>query len=309
MAILADFSPALQPMGLDEAYLDATGFESLHCTIREMAVKIKNRIRSELGICASIGIAGCRVAAKVASGVSKPDGLIDIPEGGERAFLAPLPITRLPGIGKKTEEVVKSLGVQTISDLQTYPPGALKMRFGSYAEALQRRANGIDESPVEAHGISKSISHETTFNEDTRDRSILEATIRYLCEKVGASLRSQHRQAHCISLKLRYSDFTTITRQITLKQSDDTDQALYTAVHQLLEKELMKARQAVRLLGVAVSSLTEPSRQLELMNPQTQRLENLNRAIDRIRNKYGFSSIQTGQTMLLKDLYKQKSTQ
>src|SRR5208283_4107130 len=138
MAILADFSPFLEPMGLDEAYMDVTGFESLHRSIHEMALKIKQRIKNELGIIASIGIASCKVVAKVASDESKPDGLVEVPVGQEASFLAPLAIRKLPGVGKKTEQVLIGLGIRTVGHLARMPLPALKSRFGTFGEVLRR---------------------------------------------------------------------------------------------------------------------------------------------------------------------------
>ncbi len=302
MAILADFSPHLEPAGLDEAYLDVTGFESLHGSIKQMAAAIKKRIKDELGLCASIGIAGGKVVAKVASDRSKPDGLLEVPEGGDRAFLAPLPVSDLPGVGKRGQLVLKEMGVATIGQLAALPVATLKERFGSYGVTLHNHANGLDDSRVTAPGEAKSISRETTFGEDVRDEALLMATLRYLGERVGGSLRNQGKRARCVSLKLRYADFTTITRQQTLPHPQDADQAIFAAGSQLLTKELAGGNQAVRLIGIGVSRLT-PGRQLDMFATAELRLERLNKAIDRIREKYGFRAIQTGRTLRLRDVF------
>ena len=302
MAILADFSPFLEPMGLDEAYMDVTGFESLHGSIHLMALKIKQRVKDELGIIASIGIATCKVVAKVASDESKPDGLIEVPPGGEAAFLAALAIRKLPGVGKKTEQVLTSLGIRTIGQLARMPLPALKSRFGVFGDMLHRHANGIDDSPVTPPEESKSISRETTFEEDTRDIVFLSATLRYQAERVGAELRELGKQAKCVSIKVRYADFTTITRQRTLPQLTDVDQTIFQTGNDLMQRAVTADRQAIRLIGIGVSILSEPGKQLSLMNSSEQRLEKLNRAVDHIRDKYGFTSIQTGRTVQLKNL-------
>ena len=303
MAILADFSPYLEPMGLDEAYLDVTGFESLHGSIRQMALAIKQRIEDELRLCASIGIAGCKIVAKVASDLSKPDGLIEVSAGDERSFLAPLPIAKLPGIGTKTERTLKSLGITTIGKLSVTPLSVLKSRFGASGDMLHRFSNGIDDSRVAPAGEAKSISRETTFGQDVDDLSRLEATLSYLSERVGSALRQQGKQTRGVTLKLRYSDFTTITRRHTLSRASDTDQAIFATGRQLLQKTLPAAKQPVRLIGIGVSNLTEPGSQLGMLDSSAQKLGQLNRAIDRIRKKYGFSAIQTGRTLLLRDLF------
>jgi len=303
MAILADFSPYLEPIGLDEAYLDATGFESIHGSIRQMAVAIKKRIKDELGLCASVGIAGCKVVAKVASDLSKPDGLLEVSAGEERSFLAPLPVVQLPGVGKKSESVLRGLGINTIGQLAALPLGILKSHFGIAGVIIHNHANGIDERKVEPPGEAKSISRETTFGRDTSDGSLLSATLRYLSEKVGSALRRKGKQAGCITLKLRYADFTTITRQQTLSQAGDSDQIIFDTGCKLLKKELSAEKQAVRLIGIGVASLVESGRQLDMLDASDMRLKKLDMAIDRIRQKYGFTAIQTGRTLLLKDIF------
>ena len=302
MAILADFSPFLEPMGLDEAYMDVTGFESLHGTIHQMALKIKQRVKDELCIIASIGIATCKVVAKVASDESKPDGLIEVPPGGETAFLAPLAIRKLPGVGKKTEQVLTGLGIRTIGQLARMSLPALKSRFGVFGDMLYRHANGIDNSPVIPPEEAKSISRETTFEQDTHDVAFLSATLRYQAERVGADLRELGKQAKCVSIKVRYADFTTITRQCTLSQPTDLDQTIFQIGNDLLQKAVIADRQAIRLIGIGVSNLSEPGMQLSLMNDTERRLEKLNRAVDRIRDKYGFTAIQTGRTIQFRNL-------
>ena len=198
MAILADFSPYIEPMGLDEAYLDVTGFESIHGSIHQMAQAMKQRIKDELGLGASVGIASGKVVAKVASELSKPDGLIEVASGDEHSFLAPLPVGKMPGIGKKAEQVLKGLGIVTIGKLSTTPLNVLKSHFGVSGEILYRLANGIDDRKVEPPGAAKSISRETTFATDILRRPQLEATLRYLSERVGSELRQQDKQARCV---------------------------------------------------------------------------------------------------------------
>jgi DNA polymerase-4 len=167
---------------------------------------------------------------------------------------------------------------------------------------LHRHANGIDDSPVTPPEEAKSISRETTFEEDTRDIVFLSATLRYQAERVGAELRELGKQAKCVSIKVRYADFTTITRQRTLPQLTDVDQTIFQTGNDLMQRAVTADRQAIRLIGIGVSILSEPGKQLSLMNSSEQRLEKLNRAVDHIRDKYGFTSIQTGRTVQLKNL-------
>ena len=303
IAILTNFSPYLEPVSLDEAYLDVTGFESIYGSIYQMAVAIKQRIKDELGLYASVGIASCKVVAKIASELSKPDGLLEVATGEERSFLSPLPITKLPGIGKKTERILSGLGINIIGELSIMPLGALKSHFGVSGEILHRYANGIDDRKVEPPAEAKSISQETTFGKDTRDHSLLKATLRYLGERIGSQLRQQGKQARCVTLKLRYADFTTITRCHTLRQGSDSDQTIFDIGVELLKKALPQEKQPIRLIGIGVSNLTEPGRQLDMLDSSAQRLEQLNKAIDRMRKKYGFTAIQTGRTLLLKDIF------
>jgi len=304
MAILADFTPFLEPVSLDEAYLDVTGFESIYGSIKEMAAKIKVRIKSELGLNASVGIANSKVVAKVAAELSKPDGLLEVEAGKAGDFLAPLPVAKLPGVGKKTERILKGLGITTLGQLTSTRLSILKSRFGIYGEVLHRFSNGIDDRQVESlPGPVKSISRETTFSEDTGDRKFLKATLRYLGERVGSDLRHKSRRAGCVSLKLRYADFTTITRQLTLPKAGDSDQTIFDSGVKLLNQALGGEKRLVRLIGIGVSRLVESGRQLEMMDSSSERLERLNLAIDRIRNKYGFTAIQTGRTLLLKDIF------
>jgi DNA polymerase-4 len=183
------------------------------------------------------------------------------------------------------------------------PLSALKSRFGASGELLHRYANGIDNRQVEPPGAAKSISRETTLGKDTRDRSLLAATLRYLSERVGAELRRGGKHTRRVTLKLRYADFTTITRSRTLKQASNTDQTIFDTGLELLNKALAQEKQPVRLVGIGVSNLVEPGRQLDMFDSSAERLEQLNTAIDRIRDKYGFSAIQTGRTLRLEEIF------
>ena len=307
MAILADFSPEIEPGGLDEAYLDATGFESIYGSVGQMVSSLKERIRCELGIVASIGIASNKLVAKVASAESKPDGLLESAVGKEAAFLAPLPIRKLPGVGKKTEEVLIGLGVKTIGDITDLPVNTMKRRFGVFGEHLIRSARGIDESKVRPPGEAKSISRETTFARDIADSDHLEATLSQLSENVAADLRKHNKQARHVTLKLRWADFTTITRSCTLKQATGISGDISGAGKQLLKRELLTRRQPVRLIGIGISGLVTPAQQLNMLDDKSQRLEQINVAIDKIRDKYGFTAVGTGRLLALKDMFSDNS--
>jgi DNA polymerase-4 len=303
MAVLADFSPLLEPLGIDEAYLDLTGFEPIYGPAADTAMSIKNRIADEIGITASIGIGSSKLIAKVASDMDKPDGLVEVTPGDERDFLAPLPVGRLPCVGQKTGEALRRMGVVTAGDLAGLSEPMLNARFGSTGGVLYRFAHGIDGREVTPPQAAKSISRETTFNQDTLDIEFLKATLRYLSERVGADLRRNGRRARCVTLKLRYADFETITRSRTLKDSINGDGAIFGAGADMMDKALSQRRQLVRLVGIGVSSLSGEERQLSLLDPAAGREEVLDRAIDRLRQKYGFTAIQRGRTMQLRHVF------
>ena len=302
MEILADFSPELEPGGLDEAYLDVTGC-GVFGSPREIALKIKGRVKRELQLVASIGIAGCKVVAKIASDLSKPDGLLEVAPGEEKKFLSPLPVARLPGVGEKTEQELKRMGVKTIGQLAALPVETMKRRFGIYGVMLHHHANGIDDRRVEPYNEVKSISRETTFEQDTLDQRFLETILWHLSEQVGFDLRSQDKRARTVGLKLRYADFETITRRLTFKEAIASNEAIFDAAARLLGQALDRKRKLVRLIGVGVSNLVSDARQLHLIASESQRRELVNRAVDRVRKKYGFTSIQAGRTFALKDIF------
>ena len=302
MTILADYSPCLEPVGLDEAYLDGTGCEA-YGSPHQLALSMKERVKWELKLTASVGVAGCKVVAKIASDLGKPDGLVEVAPGQEKGFLAPLPVIRLPGVGSKTERALKAMGITTIGQLAALTPELVRSRFGAAGVAIHRYANAVDNREVKAPGEAKSISRETTFDQDTSDRRFLQATLYYLCERVGAELRRHNKEARNITLKVRYADFETITRQLGSQEATDADATIFAAAVGLLDRALSVKRKAVRLLGVGVSNLTRGGKQLYLLDPPRQRSELLDKAIDRIRRKYGFASIQSGRTLALTDIF------
>ena len=299
MLILGDYSPSLEPGGLDEAYIDVTGCQN-YGSWRTLALKIKERINKETGLVASVGIAPCKVVAKVASDAGKPDGLVEVLPGQERIYLSAMAVQKLPGVGDKTGKVLRTMGIDTIGQLADMPDGLFSSRFGDGMAWLQRHARGIDDSRVEARGEAKSISRETTFEKDTVDSAMLRATLHYFAEKLGAELRGMDKMARTVTLKLRYADFETISRGSTSKVATNLDDNIFRAAVILLESTLGKKYRPVRLIGLEVSNFTGGETQLGLFDAETKRLEKLDRAIDRVRDKYGFDSIQTGYTLELK---------
>jgi DNA polymerase-4 len=302
MQILGDYSPSLEPGGLDEAYLDVTGCQN-YGSWRALAWKIKERIRKETGLVASVGIAPCKVVAKVASDAGKPDGLVEVLPGQERGFLAAMPVQKMPGVGDKTGKALRTMGIDTIGQLADMPEGLFRARFGDGMVWLQQHARGIDGSNVEARGEAKSISRETTFEKDTVDAAMLKATLRYFAEKLGAELRDMEKMARTVTLKLRYADFETVNRGSTSREAINLDDSIFRAAVRLLESTLGKKYKPVRLIGLEVSNFTGGETQLGLFDAETKQLEKLDRAIDRVRDKYGFDAIQTGYTLELKRKY------
>jgi DNA polymerase-4 len=297
MEILADFSPCIEPLGLDEAYLDVTGCEEPYGSFRQMALAIKDRIRRELRLTASVGIATCKVVAKIASDLCKPDGLLEVAREKERHFLNPLPVAKLPGVGKKTEQVLKGMGITTIGELASLPLNIVEKHFGKFGVVIHRYANGIDDRRVEAPGESMSINKQTTFAQDTLDRHFLEANLHHLCQQVSAALRYRDKQVGCVTLKLRYADFKTITRQVTLKEASNVSQVISSVALRLLNKALAEKEKPIRLIGIRVSSFSGKERQLHMFDSEAEKLEHLDKAIDQIRRKYGPTSIKAGKSI------------
>ena len=294
MEILGDFSPYIEPLGLDEAYLDVTGCEEPYGSHQKLARAIKERINKELKLTASVGIGTCKVVAKIASALCKPDGLLKIAPGEEQAFLNPLPIAKLPGVGEKTEQSLKEMGITTIGELASLPLDTIKRRFGATGAVLHSHARGIDDREVEAPGEAKSISQQLTFARDTLDRNFLEANLHTLCQEVCQELRSQNKRAKCVAIRLRYADFKTITRQVTLQETSDITQVVFATAQQLLSKTLAKQEKPIRLIGIRISSLVGEEKQLPMFDSRVAKFGHLDQAVDKIRKKYGPTAIKTG---------------
>ena len=300
MDILASFSPFLEPLSLDEAYLDMTGFESIYGQPIAAASAIKENVHSQLGVVASIGIASSKVAAKVASDLEKPDGLVEVPSGEDARFLAPLSVKELPGIGSKTAHTLRQvLKVSTVGELAQVQSVVLHRVFGAWGDLLHLWANGSSSSPVSPPGPSKSISRETTFYEDVREQGVLLRTLRYLAEHICQELREGQRKAQCVTVKVRFADFSTVSRQVALKEPASDNQSVFQMGAQLLLGEVRERHLPVRLIGIGVSDLVERQEQLTLMEGPQQRMERLSLTMDSLRRKYGFTAIQTGCTFLM----------
>jgi DNA polymerase-4 len=288
MEILRRFTPAVEPISIDEAFLDVAGSEALHGSPLEIGRAIKRTIEGELHLTASVGIAATKLVAKVASELDKPDGLVAVAPGTEADFLAPLPISRLWGVGHKTAAVLSEFGVRTIGDLAALPDDLLTRRFGRQGPLLALRARGIDPSPVSAADPARSVSHEHTFDIDTADPDVLERTLLALSEGVASRLRAGGMKARTISVKVRDSSFTTVSRQRTLHEPTDQTEIVYAAVRELAATQLKGIR--VRLLGVAASHLGD-GEQMSLFSAEDERKRRATAAADAIRRRYGSRAI------------------
>jgi DNA polymerase IV len=289
MAILADFSPLVEPVSIDEAFIDLTGTAGLHGPPLRAARTVKDRIRSEVGLVASLGLAPNKFLAKVASDLGKPDGLVEVTAGREADFLAPLPIRRLWGVGAATERELASLGVATIGQLAQLPRATLEARLGRAGRDLRELALGRDDRPVDPGGAPKSMGAEETFERDHRDLERLRRVLRAQAERVARELRAQGFAASRVTLKVRAADFRTLTRSRTGDPTQDGLEIYQRAVDLLGRVAL---RDPVRLIGLSVSALGPPEGgQLPLLDPGAIRRERLARAIDRLASRFGADSI------------------
>jgi DNA polymerase-4 len=285
MAILGDFSPLVEPVSIDEAFVDLTGTERLFGPAAATVGVIKRRIAEEVGLRASAGLAANKFVAKVASDFRKPDGLVVVAPGSEPTFLAPLPVDRLWGVGKATARTLASLGIATIGQLQILPRALLVTRLGPHGDTLRELALGRDDRPVTPWSAPKSMGAETTFGRDLTDRGRLEVTLRGQAERVAAELRAEGVSAARVTLKLRFSDFRTITRSHTADPTQDGLE-LWRRAGALLAREHLP--EPVRLIGISASSLrSEASGQLDLLDPNAVRRERLGRVVDRITRRFG----------------------
>lgn len=296
MAILGDYTPLLEPISIDEAFLDVTGTEAHYGPPDRLARTIQDRIETELKLSASLGVAANKLLAKVASDFRKPHGITVVLPGEEAAFLAPLLIRKLWGVGAVMGRELERLNVVTVGDLAQVPREELIARFGAAAgESLFRHSHGVDDSPVTPEPEAKSISREETFVRDIRDTEVLRRELLRLSDEVAWRLRGHNLQARTITLKLRYGDFSTFSRQATPADPVDSGPVIYSHVLALFEKAW--DRRPLRLVGVGGSNLVQPGRQLRLFEQEDRRQAQLDAALDRIRARYGSSAIRRASLM------------
>lgn len=295
--VLGTFTPQVEMASIDEAYLDMTGTERLHGPPLKAAHTLHQRMKEKTRLNCSVGIGTSRLIAKVSSAQAKPNGVLWIVAGEEAKFLAPLDVREIPGVGKVMEKHLHDLGIQKVGDLTTLEEGELERRFGKWGLALAGKARGEDaggwfDSEVAADVEAKSISHEHTYNEDTANIAQLEATLMRLSEMVGRRLREANFHARTLQLKLRYKDFTTITRAHTLVGPTQLDIEIFEQVRALFRSNWQRAV-PIRLLGVQASSFTTTTAgQIDLLEGgRQQRWKDALAAADRLRDKFGESSV------------------
>jgi DNA polymerase-4 len=294
--VLNRFSPLVEMASIDEAYLDMTGTERLHGPPVRAAHALHEAMKSETRLNCSIGIATARLVAKVASDHAKPNGVLWVIPGREAAFLAPLDVRKIPGVGKVTEKNLHALAIRKVGDLARLDDAFLETRFGKWGLALAGKARGLDaggwfDTEIGADTDPKSVSHEHTFNEDTGDGAVLEATLARLSEMVGRRLREGGLKARTVQLKLRYSDFSTITRAHSMERPTQIDTEIFDQVRALFHRN-WKAGARVRLLGVHTSSFEDTDQQMELLDGgKHERWRQALEAADRLRDKYGNSAV------------------
>ena len=294
--ILGDYTPQVEMASIDEAYLDMTGTERLHGPALKVAHTLHRRMKAETGLNCSVGIGSSQLIAKVSSGQAKPNGVLYILPGEEAKFLAPLDVREIPGVGKVMESHLHALGIKKVGDLAKLEEGELEDRFGKWGLALAGKSRGEDaggwfDTEVAADHDAKSISHEHTYNEDTADQARLESTLMRLCEMVGRRLRESNFYARTIQLKLRYKDFTTITRAHTPPTPTQLDIEIFEHIRTLFRNNWKKGNQ-IRLLGVQASHFTTQVAQIDLLDgDRQQRWKDALAAADKLRDKFGESSV------------------
>ena len=295
--IFKRFSPLVEPLSLDEAFVDVTGSTRLFGPPEEIAKKIKQQVVAETGLTASAGVAPTKFIAKIASDIQKPDGLTIVPEGKVKEFLGPLPIEKLWGVGERTRKTLAHLGVETIGDLGRVPLELLDRKMGKHGLHLSLLARGVDEREVETERQVKSVGHEETYREDILDMTMARRVLLSLATKVAKRLRGHGFVGKTVTLKVKYHDFVQITRSVTLQEPTDDGREIFQSCCDLLSKTEASKR-PVRLFGISLSQLdlADKERQLALFEQRrgAPKRKRLNRALDTISDKYGDEAIVPG---------------
>ncbi|HEY3940267.1 MAG TPA: DNA polymerase IV [Bryobacteraceae bacterium] len=300
--VLNRFSPQVEMASIDEAYLDLTGTGRLHGPPLRAAHILHEAIAAATGLRCSLGLAGSRLVAKVASDQAKPNGVLYIVPGREARFLAPLDVRKIPGVGKKTEAALHKLGIRRVGDLASLEESFLASHFGRWGLALAGKSQGQDaggwfDSAIGENDDPKSISHEVTFGEDTADGERLETTLLKLSEMVAKRLREHQLYSRTVSLKLRNEDFVTITRACSLDHATQLDREVAGAAIRLF-RQAWDGKTPIRLVGVHAGSLQHAEGQMSLLEePRTARLREAFRSVDHIRNRFGDTTISLAKTL------------
>ena len=288
------FTPLVEPLSIDEAFLDLTGAERLMGQTKEIAKKIKETVLKKTGLTVSAGVASSKFVAKIASDIDKPDGLIVVPPDRVREFLDPLPVKKMWGVGKITQQALARLNVKTFKDLRQIPVEILEKNFGKHGAAMHLLSMGIDERDVEPEREAKSIGHEQTFMEDILNPDQARKEILSLSNRIALRMRREEIRGSTVSLKVKYSDFTQITRAATLPEPTDDSMEIYSTSCGLLKKTAVGKR-PVRLLGISLSRLSSPEGEKQLFlfdrDKGYRKRKDLNTALDSICDKFGEKSI------------------
>ncbi|MDO8136720.1 MAG: DNA polymerase IV [Candidatus Brocadiales bacterium] len=296
LGIFKKYTPLVEPASLDEAYLDVTDTEAIFGGAENIGREIKRRIREEIGLTASIGIGPNKFLAKLASDLRKPDGFVVIKDEEKEEVLRDLPVSKILGVGRATENRLHELGIHTIGDLRALPLEALVEEFGRWGEGLYYLSRGVDESPVVTDWEPKSTGRSVTFERDIKDYGVIRRQLYQLTEEVTSTLRDMGLRAKTITIKIRYSNFKTITRSTTLDTPTDLTETIWRYVDALLRERVDLEDKAVRLVGVTLSNLTvaETLEQLHLFQDQEVKAQRLQEATDQIKEKLGEGSIKKG---------------
>ena len=290
MAILQHYSPDVEPLSIDEAFLDVTSTSKIYGSPEDLAKNLKDKIRKETSLTASVGIAPNKFLAKIASDLDKPDGLVIVQHDNVQDFLHPLDISRLWGVGQKTLPVLQKLGIQTIGDLAGFSKETLIRQFGKMGDNLYNLSHGIDDRPVCIEHERKSISKEITFDKDVDDADELRQTLFYICNELAHEMRRKDIRGRTITLKIRLENFSTFTRSLTLHSAVNHCDTMFKHVFELFTW-FKRGGSKVRLLGVGMSNLDQGKGQLDLFDADDQRENRVDEVIDKIRTKYGDKSI------------------
>lgn len=295
--VFQEFTPVIEMVSIDEAYLDLTGSERLHGGMLKAADRLIRTVKERTGLNCSVGASASHLVSKIASDQAKPHGLLYVLPGSEAVFLAPLPIRRMPGIGKVTEPELLSMGIATIGDLKAYGAERLREKFGRYGEWLYTKSLGQDIDAYAYEEEPKSISHETTFPLDTADGEELERAISYLSQLVARRLREHRLFARTVGLKLRNHRFKTITRDTTLDEPTHLDSVIFEQVLRMFSAA-WDGKEKIRLIGVRTSRLERSTFQRGLFNSEKhEKLDRILQAADRVRGRYGFDALQLARSL------------